>query len=353
MTVKKIIHIDMDCFYASIEMRDQPKLKDVPLAIGGQAHERGVLATCNYPARRFGLHSAMPTAQALRLCPQLHLLKPRLAYYREVSHQIHTIFRHHTDLVESVSLDEAYLDVTGANNAADIAKNIRRLIRQQLDLPASAGIASLKFLAKIASSINKPNNQCVIPPQKIKTFLRTLPLKKLPGVGKSTAHQLASLGLLTCEDIWHFSRPRLWQLFGKQGETIWAYSHGIDTREVQVNRPRKSISVERTFTNNLNTLEAAEMQIPILYQRLIQRLSPLFTPRDFLGLHQLSLKMRLHNFQIIRIQHSGVYLSEYTFLALLRELWSIHQVTSIRLLGLQLTLSRKQSTTQLDFWEDS
>lgn len=110
MTVKKIIHIDMDCFYASIEMRDQPKLKDVPLAIGGQAHERGVLATCNYPARRFGLHSAMPTAQALRLCPQLHLLKPRLAYYREVSHQIHTIFRHHTDLVESVSLDEAYLE---------------------------------------------------------------------------------------------------------------------------------------------------------------------------------------------------------------------------------------------------
>lgn len=322
MTVKKIIHIDMDCFYASIEMRDQPKLKDVPLAIGGQVHERGVLATCNYPARRFGLHSAMPTAQALRLCPQLHLLKPRLAYYREVSHQIHAIFRHYTDLVESVSLDEAYLDVTGANNAADIAKNIRRLIRQQLDLPASAGI------------------------------LRTLPLKKLPGVGKTTAHQLASLGLLTCEDIWHFSRPRLWQLFGKQGETIWAYSHGIDTREVQVNRPRKSISVEHTFTDNLNTLDAAEMQIPLLYQRLIQRLSPLFTSRDFSGLHQLSLKMRLHNFQTIRIQHSGVYLSEHTFLALLRELWSIHQVTSIRLLGLQLAFNRKQNTTQLDFWED-
>lgn len=187
---RKIIHIDMDCFYASIEIRDNPKLQGKPVAVGGSAQKRGVLSTCNYEARKFGLHSAMSTAQALKKCPHLILLPVNMSLYKQVSQQIHQIFQRYTSIIEPLSLDEAYLDVTDcqkcAGSATWIAQEIRQAIFNELHLTASAGIAPLKFLAKIASEQNKPNGQFVINPEQVEQFIYNLPLSKIPSVGKVT-----------------------------------------------------------------------------------------------------------------------------------------------------------------------
>ncbi|WP_233114499.1 DNA polymerase IV, partial [Aggregatibacter actinomycetemcomitans] len=255
---RKIIHIDMDCFYASTEIRENPFLADKPVAVGGRAEQRGMLTTCNYAAREFGLHSAMPTAQALKLCPNLVLLPVNMPLYREVSQQIHQIFQRYTSIIEPLSLDEAYLDVTDcdkcAGSATWIAQDIRSAIFNELHLTASAGLAPLKFLAKIASDQNKPNGQFVIEPKEVADFVATLPLKKIPGVGKVTSEKLLQMGLATCADVQKYDRNALFNLFGKVGQHIWAYSHGIDERPVQPHRERKSVGVETTLLENIEQL---------------------------------------------------------------------------------------------------
>ena len=254
--MRKIIHVDMDCFFAAVEMRDNPALRDIPIAIGGSRERRGVISTANYPARKFGVRSAMPTGMALKLCPHLTLLPGRYEAYKEASRQIQAIFSRYTSLIEPLSLDEAYLDVTDSTHchgsATLIAQEIRQTIFTELQLTASAGIAPVKFLAKIASDLNKPNGQYVITPADVPEFLRTLPLGKIPGVGKVSAAKLEAMGLRTCEDVQKYDLAMLLKRFGKFGRVLWERSQGIDERDVNNDRLRKSVGVERTLAEDIH-----------------------------------------------------------------------------------------------------
>ncbi|MBI3311797.1 MAG: DNA polymerase IV [Serratia liquefaciens] len=239
--MRKIIHVDMDCFFAAVEMRDDPSLRDIPLAIGGSADRRGVISTANYPARRYGVHSAMSTAMALKLCPHLKLLPGRMAAYKEASLHIREIFARYTPLIEPLSLDEAYLDVTDCSqcngSATLIAEKIRQTIADELNLTASAGIAPIKFLAKIASELNKPNGQYVITPAQVPAFLQQLPLSKIPGVGKVTAKRLEEVGLITCADVQQYDLAALLKRFGKFGRVLWERCQGIDLMRLRKVKP--------------------------------------------------------------------------------------------------------------------
>lgn len=268
--MRKIIHVDMDCFFAAVEMRDNPALRDIPIAIGGSRERRGVISTANYPARKFGVRSAMPTGMALKLCPHLTLLPGRYEAYKEASRQIQAIFSRYTSLIEPLSLDEAYLDVTDSTHchgsATLMAQEIRQTIFAELQLTASAGIAPVKFLAKIASDLNKPNGQYVITPADVPEFLRTLPLGKIPGVGKVSAAKLEAMGLRTCEDVQKYDLAMLLKRFGKFGRVLWERSQGIDERDVNNDRLRKSVGVERTlakiFMSGLNVRRLLSGYIP-------------------------------------------------------------------------------------------
>ncbi|WP_409519272.1 DNA polymerase IV, partial [Pseudescherichia sp.] len=248
--MRKIIHVDMDCFFAAVEMRDNPALRNIPIAIGGSRERRGVISTANYPARKFGVRSAMPTGMALKLCPHLTLLPGRFDAYKEASRHIQAIFSRYTSRIEPLSLDEAFLDVTDSvhchGSATLMAQEIRQSIFNELQLTASAGVAPVKFLAKIASDLNKPNGQYVITPDEVPAFLKTLPLAKIPGVGKVSAAKLETLGLRTCEDVQKSDLAMLLKRFGKFGRVLWERSQGIDEREITGERLRKSVGVERT-----------------------------------------------------------------------------------------------------------
>ena len=254
--MRKIIHIDMDCFFAAVEMRDNPALRDIPLAIGGEADRRGVIATCNYVARRFGIHSAMATAHARRLCPSLTVLPGRMAVYQQVSAALRAIFERYTDRIEPLSLDEAYLDVSDSplyqGSATRMAEAIRADIRRELQLTASAGVAPNKFLAKIASDLNKPDGLFVLAPEQVAAFVAALPLRKIPGVGQKSAERLAALGLHTGADVQGYPASELLRLFGKQGQMLLARAHGIDERPLSTSREPKSISRESTFSRDLH-----------------------------------------------------------------------------------------------------
>ncbi|RLU00277.1 DNA polymerase IV [Ketobacter sp.] len=273
---RKIIHIDCDCFYAAVEMRDDPTLRHRPLAVGGDPGRRGVISTCNYEAREYGVHSAMASAHARRLCPELVILPPRISYYKEVSQQIHRIFRLFTETIEPLSLDEAYLDVTDQphyqGSATRMAEAIRKQIRAQVGITVSAGVAPNKFLAKIASDWNKPDGLCVIPPHKTDDFIRQLPIEKLHGVGKVTAQKLHNLGIRTCADIRGYDRFGFIDKVGSFGEHLYRLAHGIDERPVQARSLRKSLSVEHTYPDDLPDLASCQEKLPGLKQQLEQRL---------------------------------------------------------------------------------
>ena len=275
--MRKIIHIDMDCFFAAVEMRDNPALRDIPIAIGGSRVQRGVISTANYPARKFGVRSAMPTAMALKLCPHLTLLPGRFEAYREASNHIREIFSRYTSLIEPLSLDEAYLDVSDSvhchGSATLMAQEIRQIIFNELALTASAGVAPVKFLAKIASDLNKPNGQFVLTPAEVPAFLKTLPLAKIPGVGKVSAAKLESMGLRTCEDVQNSDLAVLLKRFGKFGRILWERSHGIDEREIHNDRQRKSIGVERTLEEDIHEWGECEAIVERLYPELERRLA--------------------------------------------------------------------------------
>ena len=251
--IRKIIHIDMDAFYASVEQRDDPELRGKPVAVGGR--QRGVVMAASYEARKFGVRSAMPTATARRLCPDLLIVKPRFDVYKEVSRQIREIFLAYTPLVEPLSLDEAYLDVTtNLKNmplASDIAREIRARILEETGLTASAGISYNKFLAKLASDHRKPNGQTVIRPEKGPGFVETLPVAKFHSIGPKTAEKMNKLGIHTGADLREQSMEFLEQYFGKAGAWYFAIARGADDRRVVPNRPRKSVGSETTFMEDL------------------------------------------------------------------------------------------------------
>lgn len=263
---RKIIHIDMDAFYASVEQRDHPELQGKPLAVGG-AGARGVVASASYEARKFGVRSAMPSSTARRLCPDLLFVKARFDVYTQVSRQIREIFLDYTDLVEPLSLDEAYLDITenkkGMKSATLVAQEIRRRIQEETQLTASAGVSFNKFLAKIASDINKPNGIKVITPPEATAFLDALPIEKFHGVGKVTAEKMKRMGILTGADLKSFSEIELVQRFGKVGAHYFRIVRADDTRPVNPHRIRKSIGAERTFSEDL--IEIFEMKEKLTY----------------------------------------------------------------------------------------
>ncbi len=259
MGLRKIIHVDMDAFYASVEQRDDPSLKGKPLAVGGSA-ERGVVAAASYEARKFGVRSAMASAQAKRMCPGLVFVRPRFAAYREVSRQIRAIFHEYTPLVEPLSLDEAYLDVTedmkGIGSATRIAELIRARIKAESSLTASAGVSYNKFLAKIASDQNKPDGLCLIRPGEGAQFVATLPVRRFHGVGPKSAEKLAGLGILTGADLAAKDILFLRQHFGSMADYLYRAARGIDLRRVSADRPRKSVGTERTFDRDISAAPA-------------------------------------------------------------------------------------------------
>jgi DNA polymerase-4 len=257
---RKILHIDMDAFYASVEQRDDPALRGRPVAVGG-ARERGVVAAASYEARKFGVRSAMPSVTARRKCPELIFVKPRFDVYREISQQIRAIFARYTPMIEPLSLDEAYLDVTenlaGLASATEIAQRIRAAIREETGLTASAGVSYNKFLAKLASDHRKPDGLFVIPPQKGHAFVQTLDVGRFHGVGPATREKMNRLGIVTGADLEAQTLDFLQQHFGKAGSYYYWIARGVDHRPVRPDRIRKSIGAENTFFEDIFTLEAA------------------------------------------------------------------------------------------------
>jgi DNA polymerase-4 len=291
---RKIIHLDMDCFYAAIEQRDHPELRGKPVGVGGARDRRGVLTTCSYEARVFGVRSAMPTYLALRRCPRLVVVPTRFEIYRRESQRIREIFGAFTTAIEPLSLDEAYLDVSHLEfDPAGVAFEIRERIFEQTGLTASAGIASNKLLAKIASDMNKPNGQCVVPPDGVGPFMESLPVRRLWGVGGVSAEKLEKRGVHTCGQLQALSRVDLHRLFGRFGLELYELCRGIDDRPVQPHRPRKSLSTEETFAQNLTTLPECELRLAILHGELLRELAGTREPR---AIRKVLVKLKFSNF---------------------------------------------------------
>ncbi len=294
--IRKIIHIDMDAFYASVEQRDRPELKGKPVAVGGSS-KRGVVAAASYEARRYGVRSAMPSVTAARLCPDLIFVKARFDQYREVSQLIRSIFFDYTDLVEPLSLDEAYLDVTenkkGYLSATQIAREIRARILEETQLTASAGISINKFLAKVASDINKPDGMTLIPPDRAESFLEKLEIGRFYGIGKKTTEKMKRLGIFTGKDLKNRSEVELARLFGKAGRHYYRIVRALDKRPVKPDRQRKSVGAENTFSEDLTS--AAEMmgRLSLIAQRVAERLQK----SDLAG-RTVTLKIKYHDFVI-------------------------------------------------------
>jgi DNA polymerase-4 len=294
--IRKIIHVDMDAFYASVEQRDRPELRGRPVIVGGNPKGRGVVATASYEAREFGIHSAMPCAQAARLCPNAVFLKPDFARYKAVSAAIRAIFLSITPLVEPLSLDEAYLDVTENNLneplAGRIALDILSRISNELGLSASAGVGPNKFIAKVASDIKKPGGCTIIPPARVDVFVAELPIEKLWGVGPSTANKLHEMNIYTGADLRGPSMQVLEERFGKQGRFMYALARGEDSRRVQPHRMPKSRGAESTFSRNI-------IDVPLLLEKLqplCKRVDDALCRIDRWG-RTVTLKVRYGDFQ--------------------------------------------------------
>jgi DNA polymerase-4 len=331
-STRKIIHVDMDCFFAAVEMRDNPMLRDKPVAVGGRPEQRGVLSTCNYIARRYGLHSAMSTARALKLCPKLVLLPGRMEKYKAVSKVIRRIFKQYTPLVEPLSLDEAFLDVTNCphckGSATLIAQTIRRRIYKELRLTASAGVAPNKFLAKVASDWKKPNGLFVITPDQVADFVRALPVEKIFGVGKVTARKMHELSIRFCSDLQQFSKAALIDTFGKSGERYYDFCRGIDHRPVITEWLRKSLSAEETFPKDVNDYDVAVDKLKCVIARVKRRLDRY---RD-LAIHKQFIKIKFSDFKQTTVESVSNHFDEILFVELFRKGW-IRQNKPIRLIG--------------------
>lgn len=335
---RKIIHIDADCFYAAVEMRDNPELRGIPMAVGGSAERRGVLTTCNYDARAYGVRSAMPTAQAMRLCPQLTVVPPQMHKYREASKVMRGIFANFTEIIEPLSLDEAYLDVSevsdGALTATRIAKAIRQQIREELNITVSAGVSVNKFIAKVASDWKKPDGLTVVPPDEVDTFVAALSVKKIPGVGSVTADKMHRYGLRTCSDVREWSLYDLRRRFGKFGVVLHERARGRDERPVQPSRVRKSVSVERTFSEDVSGPAEWAPIIERLYINLMERIE---SAKAWHAIDKAFIKLKFNDFTTTTVERVGTKAVEADYHALLIEGWE-RQTKPVRLIGLGVRL---------------
>ncbi|MGZ4035725.1 MAG: DNA polymerase IV, partial [Bacteroidia bacterium] len=337
---RKIIHIDMDAFYASVEQRDNPEYRGKPIVVGGSPTGRGVVAAASYESRKFGIRSAMSSRKALQLCPHVIFVYPRFAAYKEASQKIREIFHRYTDLIEPLSLDEAFLDVTenkqDIESAIEIAKQIKNAIKNELNLTASAGVSSSKFVAKIASDMNKPDGLTFIAPTKIEEFMEKLPVEKFYGVGKVTADKMKAMGLHTGFDLKQLTEEELIKRFGKVGRFYYRIVRGIDNREVQPNRESKSAGAEDTFAHDLTTIGEMNAELDKIAEIVTKRLQKY----DLKG-RTITLKIKYHNFHVITRNHSFNYLLNdlETIAATAKELLAKTDLENkkIRLLGISLS----------------
>lgn len=337
---RKIIHIDMDAFYASVEQRDNPEYMGKPIAVGGSPTGRGVVATASYEARKFGVRSAMSSRKAIQLCPQIIFVYPRFEAYKSVSRSIREIFHRYTDIIEPLSLDEAYLDVTNdklnIGSALEIAQQIKNAIKNELNLTASAGVSTNKFVAKIASDINKPDGLTFIGPSKIETFISNLPVEKFFGVGKVTADKMKKMQLFTGADLKKLSENDLVRNFGKTGHFYFKIVRGIDEREVQTHRETKSLGAEDTFAYDLNTIEEMYIELERIALVVFNRLQ-----KNQLKGRTITLKIKYGDFtQITRNQSVPNAVSDFeTILGTAKNLLGKVEMNekSVRLLGISLS----------------
>lgn len=347
---RRIIHLDMDAFYAAVEVREHPEWRGKPLVVGGQPDGRGVVATCSYEARRFGIHSAMPAAHAYRLCPHAIFVKPRFQEYKKVSLQVREILSRYCHMIEPLSLDEAYLDVTDevealGTTASRIAANIRATIYQELGLSSSAGVAPNKMLAKIASDCRKPNGQTVIPPHEVGLFMQGLPVARIPGIGPVTTSKLAQVGIHTCADVLarqeEFSNHE-----GRFERWLWRRVQGIDERPVETVWERKSIGHEETFSQDIQSREILNERLDCIALQLQDRLA-----RSRVAGRTVTLKIKYRDFELItRSRTLPEYISDHSSLSSIGK-WLMEKSEAgnraVRLLG--LTLSNLRSTQGQSF----
>ncbi|MCM8526718.1 MAG: DNA polymerase IV [Lentisphaeraceae bacterium] len=350
--LRKIIHIDMDCFYAAIEIRDNPELAGKPVAVGGRSR-RSVLCTANYEARKYGVRSALPTSMALQKCPHLIVIPVRFDHYREESRKVFEIFRQYTDLIQNISLDEAFLDVTDCKlykgSATLIAQEIRAKIYEKTKLTASAGIAPNKFIAKIASDWNKPNGQFTVSPDEVSDFVRDLKIEKIWGVGKKTAEKMHSLGMETCADVQEKSKEELAKNFGKFGLELYNLSRGIDNRPVVSERRRKSFSLERTFEKDLGPEECHD-EFKALLNRLFTSLESYLVKNPEYQIKTAHVKIKFNDFQSTTVEKAWQGARHDTFHDLLDKGLERSELP-VRLLGAGVKFfeDSESSGRQMDF----
>ena len=326
----------MDCFYAAIEVRDRPALRGKPIGVGGARNRRGVLTTCNYEARKFGVRSAMPTFMALQRCPNLIVLPTRFDVYRREAAVIRAILHRFTPLVEPLSLDEAYLDVTehpGAHGA--LAQAIRDMIFHKTKLTSSAGIGPNKLIAKIASEINKPDGQLEVTPEQVPEFMKKLPVRKIWGIGPATEQKLERLGIKSCADLQRFSRAELEERFGKFGIELYDLCRGIDHRPVEPDRERKSLSTEETFPINLDTLEQCEERLEELFEELMADLAQKEATRT---VTKIFVKLKFADFTRTTVERAGLTPTLEDYRTLLAEAFA-RTSKPVRLLGVGVRLA--------------
>lgn len=337
---RKIIHIDMDAFFAAVEQRDFPDLKGKPVVVGGQPDSRGVVATCSYEARKFGIHSAMPASRAYQLCPHASFVPPRFAAYKQASEDIHKVFKQFTDIIEPLSLDEAYLDVSESDicngSATLIAKEIRLQIYNAIQLTASAGIAYNKFLAKLASDQNKPDGQFVIKPGEAEAYLKTLPIGRFYGVGKVTESKMQASGIKTGGDLKNKTIVELQSLFGNSAEYYYSISRGIDHRPVTATYVRKSLGSETTFQADISEIDEMLKHLSALLIDVLDSLSN----RKLLA-YTITIKVKYANFtQVTRSYTSDSVISDFNkakeLIPVLLDKTEVNK-KSVRLLGLSFS----------------
>ncbi len=350
---RKILHSDADCFYAAVETRDCPSYRGRPLAVGGSADRRGVIATCNYEARAYGVHSAMSSAHALRLCPHLILVPGRMDVYRTVSRQIFDIYRDFSEQIEPLSLDEAYIDVSDCpayqGSATRIAEAIRARVRSEVGLTVSVGVAPNKFLAKVASDWDKPDGLHVITPDRVDAFVEALPVTKLHGVGSRTSEKLHAWGLYTCGDIRRHELGDLLHRFGKLGRHLFELAHGRDDRPVRSSRIRKSISTEQTYAEDLADLAACERELPDLLTDLDRR----FERLQGYSIQGAMVKVKFSDFTQTTVEQTARDPTADVFHKLLVEGWH-RRGRPVRLLGVGYRVRHvddKQGPVQLSLWD--
>ena len=350
---RKIIHIDMDSFFASIEIRDNPNLQNKPVAVGGKANERGVLTTCNYLARKYGLHSAMSSKKAIQLCKDLIIIPVDITKYRKISKEIFKIFKCYSRKIEPVSIDEAFLDVSESGycqgDPEEMAKQIRSCIKADFGITASAGISSNKLIAKICSDWKKPDNQFSICDDEIQDFIKTVSLKSIPGIGRVNFKKCKTLNMTSCSDMQKISKDELIKIFGSYGYTLFNLVRGIDNREIETNRTRKSISVEDTFLHDLNDTTLCIQQISILYTKLIERCKSSNVNTN--DVREIFLKIKFNDFETITRQRKSLKIELNEFKNLF-DSNIVKIVKPIRLLGIGFRLNdKKEESSQYDIFD--